>query len=255
MSVSDHMDVLVREWVETSSRVLILTGAGISTGSGIPDFRGPQGVWTKNPHAEKMSNIQYYMSDPEVRQAAWQSRLVHPAFAAKPNKAHLAIAQFEGTGRLLGLITQNIDGLHQVAGSASEVVIEVHGTIHMVVCMQCGRLTAMQDELERVRGGELDPSCSNCQGILKSNTISFGQALDENKINKAMRLASNCDLLLCIGSTLQVYPIAGVVDIAKAHGSRLVIVNNEGTKYDSIADAVLRDDITAMVPYILADKP
>ncbi len=249
--MTDGMIQRARELINESSRVVFLTGAGISTDAGIPDFRGPQGVWTKDPVAEKMSDIRYYMSDSEVRHRAWQSRLTHPALRASPGDGHRAIAAFEQTGKVNCLITQNIDGLHQKAGSSDGVVIEIHGTIHRVICMSCRRLTPMLQELERVRRGELDPECAECGGILKSDTISFGQSLDERKINAAFQSVSDCDLLICIGTTLQVYPIAGVVDIAKKRQARVVIINNQATPYDEVADIVIRDPISKSVPLLL----
>src|SRR5258706_11559591 len=164
-------------WIDASARVVVLTGAGISTESGIPDFRGPQGVWTKNPLAEKLSDIRYYMSDPEVRKLAWKTRLDSPAWQAKPNKGHLALVELERRGKLHALITQNIDGLHQRAGIDPERVIEVHGTMRDVMCMGCGWRTPMEVALGRVRAGEVDPPCEISGGILNSATISFGHAL------------------------------------------------------------------------------
>ena len=237
--------------VNAASAVVVLTGAGVSTDSGVPDFRGPQGVWTKNPLTEKMSDIRYYMSDPDVRRLAWQSLLTHPALRAIPNEAHDSIAAFEETGKLLKLITQNIDGLHQAAGNDPHKIIEIHGTIHRVVCMSCQKKTNMLDELKLVKQGELDPLCSSCSGILKSDTISFGQSLDEIKINAAFDCVKKGDLLLCVGTTLQVYPIAGVVDVAKAAHADVLIVNDQPTQYDAVADGVLRDPIQVVLPVLL----
>lgn len=242
----------MRGWIAASHRVVALTGAGISTESGIPDFRGPQGVWTKNPRAEKLSNIHHYLADREVRKLSWQQRLDHPAWHAQPNAGHLALVDLERRGRLHALITQNIDGLHQRAGNAPERVIEVHGTIHDVVCMGCGWRGPMQRVLERVRAGEEDPACDNCQGILKSATISFGQALVPEVIERAMRVAAEADLLLAVGSSLQVYPVAHAVPAAKAAGARVVIVNAEPTPLDDVADAVLPGSIGDILPKICA---
>ncbi len=242
-----------RAVIQASSKVVFLTGAGISTSSGIPDFRGPNGMWTKNPAAEKMSDIRFYMNDPNVRKAAWRSRMVHPAWAAKPNAAHLAIAAFENTGKLSSIITQNIDNLHQSAGSTEKYILEVHGTIHKVVCMQCKKLTPMWEELERVKNGEEDPACLDCGGILKSATISFGQALDEETIHSALEVSGQCDLLICIGTTLQVYPIAGAVDIAHRAGAKIIIVNAEPTQYDQVSNFVFRGDISEVVPALLSN--
>jgi len=241
----------VRNWVDDAERIVVLTGAGISTESGIPDFRGPQGVWTRNPLAEKLSNIHYYMADPDVRKAAWQSRLEHPAWTAKPNAGHLALATLEKRGKLHALITQNIDELHQMAGNSPEKVIEVHGTVRKVVCMECGMTAPMQKALDRVRAGEDDPPCRDCGGILKSATISFGQALVPEVIERALRSAGEADLFLAIGTTLQVYPIAGAVDIANSAGARIVILNAEETLFDSVADAVIREPIGAVLPRLV----
>ena len=243
----------VRNWIASANRVVVLTGAGISTDSGIPDFRGPQGVWTKNPLAEKMSDIRYYMADPEVRKLSWKSRLDSPAWTARPNHGHLALAQLEKRGKLHALITQNIDGLHQRAGVANDKVIEVHGTLHKVMCLSCGWRDDMQIALARVRAGELDPACTECGGILKSDTISFGQALVPAVIDRAMQVAQMCDVLLAVGSTLQVYPVAGAVPLAKRCGARLVILNAQATQFDDIADVVLNTSIGEALPYVCGE--
>lgn len=241
----------VRVWVEQSRRIVALTGAGISTESGIPDFRGPKGLWTQNPKSEKLSDIRYYMADPEVRRLAWQQRLNHPAWQAKPNAGHLALAALEHQGKLHALITQNIDGLHQRAGNSAKRVIEVHGTMHEVVCMNCNWRGPMLATLERVRAGEEDPSCTSCGGILKSATISFGQALVPEVIDRAMHAAEKADLLLAIGTSLQVYPVANVVPLAKAARARVVILNAEPTPMDGLADAVLSEAIGDVLPQLV----
>ena len=241
---------MVRRWVDDAERVVVLTGAGISTDSGIPDFRGPQGVWTRDPKAEKMSDIRYYVADPEVRKAAWRSRLEHSAWTAQPNEGHKALVTLENRGKLHALITQNIDGLHQRAGNSSGRVIEVHGTVHRVMCLSCGWRGPMQATLDRVRAGEEDPPCLQCNGMLKSDTISFGQPLVARVIQKAMNAALETDLLLAIGSSLQVYPIADAVPTAKAAGARIVIMNAQPTPFDGIADAVLDGSISEALPQI-----
>ena len=241
----------VRAWVEGARRVVVLTGAGISTDSGIPDFRGPQGLWTRNPAAEKMSDIRYYLADSEVRKASWQNRLSSPAWTARPNPGHLALVELEKRDKLHALITQNIDELHQIAGNSPEKVIEVHGTMRKVVCMECGMTAPMQKALDRVRAGEADPPCRDCGGILKSATISFGQNLVPEVIDAAMRVAAEADLFLAIGSTLQVYPVAGAVPLARTAGAKIVIVNAEPTQFDAIADAVFRDSISRVLPDLL----
>jgi NAD-dependent deacetylase len=238
----------VCQWVAEATRVVALTGAGISTESGIPDFRGPQGVWTQNPKAERLSNIHYYMADPEVRRLSWQSRLDHPAWHARPNAGHRALVDLEARGTLHALVTQNIDGLHQLAGNSPERVIEVHGTLRDVMCMACGWRGPMGPVLDRVRAGEEDPPCKACGGILKSATISFGQLLVPAVIARALRATEQSDLLLAIGTSLQVYPIASAVPIARAAGARVVIVNADPTPFDDIADAVLRQPIGEVLP-------
>ena len=240
----------VRQWVAEASRIVVLTGAGISTESGIPDFRGPQGVWTKDARAERLSNIHFYMSDPSVRRQAWKGRVDHPAWQAVPNAGHRALVQLERRGKLHALITQNIDGLHQRAGSDPQKVIEVHGTLHEVMCMQCGWRGPMPAVLDRVRAGEDDPPCERCGGILKSATISFGQALVPAVIARAMRSAGEADLLMAIGTSLQVYPVAAAVPTALAAGARVVIVNAEPTPFDDDVDAVVRTPIGAVLPLL-----
>jgi len=240
----------IREWINQADRVVVLTGAGISTDSGIPDFRGPKGVWTLNPAAEKMSNIHYYVADPEVRKASWQARLTHPAWTAEPNAGHHALVRLERRGKLHALITQNIDGLHQRAGNSPDRVIEVHGTVHNVVCLQCGWKGPMQETLDRVRAGEEDPSCLRCTGILKSDTISFGQALVPQVIRMALTAAREAEVLVCVGTTLQVYPVAEAVPLAAAAGGRIIIVNAQPTAFDNVADAVLRESISTVLPEI-----
>jgi NAD-dependent deacetylase len=249
------MDVQIeaaRSFVRASSRLVALTGAGISTDSGIPDFRGPQGVWTKNPKAERLSNIHYYVSDPEVRRLAWQSRLEHPAWTAMPNAGHRALVELERRRQLHLLVTQNIDGLHQRAGSSPDRVIEVHGTVHEATCLQCDWRGPMQSVLDRVRAGEEDPPCTRCGGILKSATISFGQALVPGVIARAMQAAEDADVILAIGTSLQVHPVAGMIPVAQAAGARIVIVNAEPTPFDEIADAVVTTPIGAALPAIVS---
>jgi NAD-dependent deacetylase len=239
-------------WVGAAARIVALTGAGISTESGIPDFRGPQGVWTKNPKAERLSNIHHYMADSEVRKLSWQARLEHPAWHAEPNAGHRALVDLDRRGTLHALITQNIDGLHQRAGASLARVIEVHGTVHEVMCMSCGSRGPMKPVLDRVRAGEDDPACPTCGGILKSATISFGQPLVPDVIARAFRAAEEADLLLAVGTSLQVYPVAALVPAAKSAGARVVIVNAEPTPFDDIADAVFRGPIGHVLPALCA---
>ncbi len=246
----EAIEARVRAWVAAAQRIVFLTGAGISTESGIPDFRGPRGVWTRDPQAEKLSNIHCYVADAEIRRKSWQARLEHPAWSARPNAGHLAIAELDRCGKLHALITQNIDGLHQKAGTSPGRVIEVHGSVLAAVCLSCGWKGSMREVLERVRSGEADPPCGQCGGILKSDTISFGQPLVPEVIDRAMRTAAEADLFVSVGTSLQVYPIAGTVAIAKQAGARVVIVNAEPTALDRLADAVLRKAIGATLPLI-----
>ena len=238
----------VRRWIGAARRIVALTGAGISTESGIPDFRGPDGVWTRNPAAEKLSSLQHYLADPEVRKTAWRSRIEHPAWISKPNRGHAALVALERRGTLHALITQNVDGLHQRAGNSPELVIEVHGTIHDAACLACRWTGPMQAVLDRVRAGEADPPCERCGGILKSATISFGQALVPEVIDRALLAARQADVLVAIGTTLQVYPVAGAVPTARDAGARVVIVNAQPTAMDSLADAVLAGPIGEILP-------
>jgi len=240
----------VRRWVDQAERIVVLTGAGISTDSGIPDFRGPQGVWTRNPAAEKMSTIQNYLAEPEVRKAAWQARLDSPTWEARPNRGHLALVELEKRGKLHALITQNIDELHQVAGHDPARVIEVHGTMRKFMCWGCGMKGDMRRVLERVRAGEADPACRTCGGILKSDTISFGQNLVPEVIERAMRVAGEADLFMAIGTTLQVFPAANALPVAREAGARIVILNAEPTPMDRMAHAVLRGAIGEILPGI-----
>jgi NAD-dependent deacetylase len=242
----------VRAWVDESDHVVVLTGAGISTDSGIPDFRGPNGVWTRDPEAEKRATLQHYMADPQVRRRAWRDRLEHPAWTAEPNAGHRAITDLERTGKLDRVITQNVDGLQQAAGTDPARVIEVHGTVHDVVCMSCDERAPMERALDRVRAGEADPHCRTCGGILKSATISFGQNLVPTDIEAAASAARRADLLLAVGSTLAVYPVADVVPVARMSGARIVIVNASETAMDHLADVVLRGSISELLPRLVA---
>jgi len=243
---------IARAWIREAEKVVVLTGAGISTESGIPDFRGPQGVWTKNPEAEKMATLQHYMSDPEVRRRAWKNRLASTAWSAKPNAGHRALVELERYGKLDTIITQNVDGLHQKAGTSPELVVEIHGTLLEVMCMRCGESAPMERALERVRDGEEDPPCRSCGGILKSATISFGQNLVHEDLVRSQVAAETCDLMIAIGSSLSVYPIAGVVPIAKQAGARVVILNAEPTAMDDAADLVIRGAIGELLPRLTA---
>ena len=241
----------VRGWIAAARRIVVLTGAGISTDSGIPDFRGPQGVWTRNPQAEKMATLQHYVADPDVRKRSWQDRLSSPAWQAKPNAGHLALVELERRGNLDTLVTQNVDGLHLMAGTSPERLIQIHGTMREVTCLACGERAPMERALARVRAGEDDPACRFCGGILKSATISFGQSLVAADLTRAQQAAHRSDLMLAVGTKLSVWPIAGVVPTAKEAGARVVIINAEPTELDSMADAVLRGSISELLPRLV----
>ncbi len=242
----------IAQWIREADNVVALTGAGISTESGIPDFRGPQGVWTKDPKAEKLSHISHYLSDPEMRKRVWRTRLEHPSWSAQPNRGHIALAEMERHGKLQTLITQNIDGLHQKAGSSPTRTIEIHGTIREVTCMSCGERAPMERALERVRAGEEDPDCRTCGGILKSATISFGQPLVAADLERAQSAASACDVFLAIGTSLSVYPVAYLPQYALRAGARLVIVNAQPTPYDARAHAVVHEPISDVLSRLAA---
>ena len=239
-------------WLTAASRITVLTGAGISTDSGIPDYRGPSGVWTRDPDSEKLVTLSYYVADPDIRRRAWLMRRDMGALGVRPNAGHAALVDLERQGRLRTLITQNVDGLHQAAGSTPERVLEIHGTVHEVECLGCGARTSMDEALERVAAGEPDPACLVCGGILKSATISFGQMLDPAVIEAAVDAASDCDVFLAVGTSLTVHPAAGLVDLAARHGARVVVVNAEPTPYDDVADLVVDEPIGTALPRLLA---
>lgn len=237
-------------WARDVQRLVVLTGAGISTDSGIPDFRGPQGVWTRDPESEKLSTFQAYVRDAELRRRSWIRRLTHPGWSARPNAAHLALAELTDRGPDTWVITQNIDGLHQKAGTPPERVIELHGSMFGVECVSCGGRGTMVEALDRVRAGEDDPPCIRCGGILKSTTIMFGQALDPRVLVRAVAAARSCDLMLAVGSTLVVEPAASLCGTALEAGAALIIVNHDPTPYDALATSVIREQIGVAIPRI-----
>ncbi len=240
-----------RNLVRAASAITVLTGAGISTDSQIPDYRGPDGVWTKNPLAEKQSTLQTYAADPEVRRRAWRNRLNSPVWAAEPNRGHIALVHLEKLKKLHTLVTQNIDGLHHKAGSDPTRIVEIHGSVREVVCLACDYRAPMQVALDRVSGGDPDPACPECGGILKSATISFGQSLVERDLQRASRAAQECDLLIAIGSTLSVGPINQVVPVAFQTGARILIINGSETEMDHLAHVVVNSSISDVLPTIL----
>jgi len=259
MASSPQRDQIVRarDLLAAALRVVVLTGAGISTESGIPDFRGPDGVWTRNPEAEKMATLSLYMSDPEVRRASWRNRLESPTWRARPNAGHRALVELERRGVLDTLVTQNVDGLHIAAGNSPERVVEIHATMREVLCMSCGDRRPMEEVLARGRAGEGDPPCTGdrdgatCGGILKSATISFGQDLVAEDLWRSEAAARRADVLLAVGTSLTVYPAAGLVPLARRSGAAVVIVNEQPTDYDTVAEAVVRGRIGEVLPRIV----
>jgi NAD-dependent deacetylase len=231
--------------------VAILSGAGISTDSGIPDYRGPNGLWRRDPEAEKLVTYEYYMADPEIRRRSWQMRREHRTLKAEPNAAHRAVAELDRSGVPVRVITQNVDGLHQSAGLPARKVLELHGSAHGVVCTRCHARGTMEDALARVEAGEDDPPCRTCGGILKSATVMFGEPLDPVVLAQAAAISKACTLFIAVGSSLQVHPAAGLVGVAADHGARLIIVNAEPTPYDDRADQVVREPIGTALPALL----
>lgn len=232
--------------------VALLSGAGISTDSGIPDYRGPNGLWRRDPGAEKVVSFEHYMTDPEVRRRAWRMRRESGAWRAEPNVAHRAIVRLAAAGVPVRVITQNVDGLHQLAGLTPRKVLELHGTARTAVCTACGARSAMAEALERVAAGEEDPGCLVCGGILKSATVMFGQRLDPEVLADAVAVAKGCDVFIAVGTSLQVQPAASLVGMAAEHGARVVIVNADPTPYDPLAHEVIREPIGTSLPALLA---
>jgi NAD-dependent deacetylase len=235
----------------TRPLVAILSGAGISTDSGIPDYRGPNGLWRKDPEAEKLVTYEYYMGDPEIRRRSWQMRRNNRTLQAEPNAAHRAVAELERAGVPVRVITQNVDGLHQLAGMPARKVLELHGSARSVVCTRCHARGPMEDALARVEAGEDDPACLSCGGILKSATVMFGERLDPVVLGDALAITKACQVFIAVGTSLKVHPAAGLAGVAVDHGARLIIVNAEPTPYDELADEVVREPIGTALPRLL----
>ncbi|MFF5364485.1 NAD-dependent deacetylase [Streptomyces scabiei] len=231
--------------------VAILSGAGISTDSGIPDYRGPNGLWRRDPEAEKLVTYAYYMGDPEIRRRAWRMRRQNRTLRAEPNVAHRAVAELERSGVPVRVITQNVDGLHQLAGMPARKVLELHGSARSVVCVACRARTPMEDALARVEAGEDDPPCLECGGVLKSATVMFGERLDPVALGEAVSITKASQVFIAVGTSLQVQPAAGLAGVAADHGARLIIVNADPTPYDERADEVVREPIGTALPALL----
>lgn len=225
--------------------VTVLTGAGLSTGAGIPDFRGPDGTWTRHPELARLLEIGVFLDDEQARVAGWRQWRDHPCWQARPTAAHAALVELERAGLLGATLTQNFDGLHQAAGARD--VVELHGTLRTTSCVRCGRSLPTPDVLARLED-EPDPRCTACRGILKPDVVYFGQLLDDDAFGRAVAAATDAQVFVAIGTTLTVNPVAALAGVAVQHGARLVVINAEPTPYDHLADEVIRDPIERAVP-------
>lgn len=235
-----------RDWIAAASRIVGFTGAGISTESGVPDFRSPNGVWARN----RIVEFQEFVTSEEGRVEYWRQKAeAWPAMRrARPNAGHVAFVDLHRMGKLTALVTQNIERLHQKAGLPADKVLELHGTTTEAVCLSCGDRITSDEACERVESGEKAPLCGLCGGLLKPATISFGQSMPLDVMQQAQSAAENCDLLLAVGSSLVVEPAASIPRLAKRAGARLVIVNRETTALDGIADLVVHGEIGSVLP-------
>lgn len=234
--------------LKEKSRILAFTGAGISTESGIPDFRGPDGVWTKIDPAE--FTYDKFVTRASTRIASWQRATSNRRTDAKPNAGHVALTRLWSAGRLIGCVTQNVDGLHQASGLPAEAVVELHGNATTASCLSCRRSWDTSVIVERVELGEEDPSCLECGGIIKIDVISFGQAMPEEEIARASEMALGCDAVLAVGSTLSVYPAAWIPLDARDNGALYVIVNQGPTEHDAEADIRLEGQAGVLLPML-----
>ncbi|MGW3192482.1 SIR2 family NAD-dependent protein deacylase [Streptomyces ardesiacus] len=231
--------------------VAVLSGAGVSTDSGIPDYRGPNGLWRRDPEAEKLVTYASYMGDPEIRRRSWRMRRDTAALGAAPNAAHRAVAELERRGVPVRVLTQNVDGLHQLAGVPARKVLELHGTARAYVCTGCRARGPTADALARIDAGEDDPPCRECGGVLKPATVMFGESLDPVVLGEAVAVSKACEVFVAVGTSLQVQPAAGLAGVAVDHGARLIVVNAEPTPYDDLADEVVREPIGTALPELL----
>ena len=241
----------VAEWIRASERLVVFTGAGVSTESGIPDFRSPGGIWTKYDPREL--TYQKFLADPEVRKLRWKMFMEMDAmWDAKPNPAHLAVAELHKLGKLCAVITQNVDGLHQDAGVPADKVIEIHGTNRVVLCLQCGSRWPAAAIRERITREKLEiPDCERCGGLLKTATISFGQPMPEKEVQESVRLSEAADLMLVMGSTLVVQPASMMPMLTKEKGGRVVIINLSESAGDHYADLLIRGKAGEILPRII----
>jgi NAD-dependent deacetylase len=241
---------VLRDLVSRASTIVAFTGAGISTESGVPDFRSPDSPWMRN----KPIPFDAYLASPEARREAWRRKFAMDDLyaGAKPSRGHRALASLVRSGRMPAVITQNIDGLHQASGVPADKVVELHGNGTYATCLGCGRRHELAWVRERFAAGGEAPACEACDGIVKSATISFGQAMPEAAMRRAQELTLACDLFLAIGSSLVVYPAAGFPVMAARNGARLVILNREPTDLDELADVVINADIGAALESFIA---
>lgn len=237
----------VAEWIICADRIVALTGAGISTESGIPDFRGPNGVWTKDPHAEKISTIEHYLANSAVRRASWALERTNP-WKAEPNAGHVAIAELNALNCLDFLVTQNIDGLHQAAGFPDDSIVEIHGNNRETVCVSCRDRRPIQETLDRP---DADPHCLLCDGILKRGVVYFGEQLNQDDLARAERNAEFASVFLAIGTSLEVHPAAGLPGLAKFNGARFAIFNAQRTGQYYAADSYFNEPLGKVLPELV----
>ena len=238
------------EWAYGVRRLVVLSGAGISTDSGIPDFRGPSGAWTLNPGAQNKHTYRAFLADPELRGSYWKSRYEHPIWRAKPNAGHLAVTALASSNIDTTVVTQNTDGLHQQAGTPADRVIELHGTMHEVICVECRHRSPTADAITRISAGEAVPPCLRCGGILKTASTMFGQTMSPEVFARAEQAVTTCGLLLAVGTTLTVEPAGSLCASAVGAGATLIVVNRDRTPYDGIATEIIRDPLSEALPRI-----
>lgn len=237
-------------YLAAAERITVLSGAGLSRASE-EDRRGPNGPWTVDSAAHRLFTLRDYLADPGIRREAWRIRREHATWSARPSRGHYALVELETTGKLRGIITQNIDGLHQLAGSSEELVVELQGSLYEVECLSCGARSAMSDTLERVAAGEEDPACLRCGGILKAGTSSLGQPVAAQVLEGARRATAECDVLLAIGTTLAARAVVELTDIALRAGAKLIILSSEPTRYDAAAVERVDAPIDVFLPELI----
>eukprot|EP00756_Hemistasia_phaeocysticola_P055230 Hpha_TRINITY_DN3114_c0_g1::TRINITY_DN3114_c0_g1_i1::g.96799::m.96799/K12410/npdA; NAD-dependent deacetylase len=240
-----------RRLVAGAKRVVVLTGAGVSTDSGIPDFRGKRGLWTRYPKAEQAAQLDVYKKDPSVRAASWRMyRRMTKEWSPHPNEGHKACVELEKSGKLLLLVTQNIDGLHQQAGSDPARVVEVHGSMRETECMQCHHREKLEDTCGKVSDRNPDPKCPLCGGMLKAAIVLFGENLPVGSMERATAAVRRAQVLIAVGTTLQVWPVAGLVPEAKKRGAKVIILNKGDTDMDILANVCVHAEISDALPKI-----